>query len=133
MDSIEVSLATGSRLVNDVTARVREFASERADGLVHLFLPHATAGLALVETGSGTEEDLAAAVDRLLPADVPYRHRHGAPAHGRDHVLPAFCSPSLVLPVLGGRLALGPWQSVVVVDSNGDNPRRSLRMSFLAG
>lgn len=133
MDTDEITLTTGARLVTDVTAAARRFAAGRGDGLLHLFLPHATAGLALVETGSGTEEDLAAAVDRLLPPDAGYRHRHGSPGHGRDHVLPAFVSASLILPVLGGEPQLGTWQSVVVVDSNADNPRRQLRLSFLAG
>ncbi|TMZ57543.1 YjbQ family protein, partial [Klebsiella pneumoniae] len=99
----------------------------------HVFVPHATAGLALIETGSGTEPDLGQAIDRLLPREDIYRHRHGSTGHGRDHVLPAFISPSLTLPVVDGMPALGTWQSVVVVDSNVDNHHRQLRLSFVAG
>jgi secondary thiamine-phosphate synthase enzyme len=102
-----------------------------ADGLVHVFLPHATAGLALLETGSGSEDDLAEAVGRLLPRDDRYRHRHGSVGHGGDHLLPAFVSPSLTLPVDEGRLVLGTWQSVVIVDPNRENNRRRVRLSFV--
>nr|WP_026874560.1 YjbQ family protein [Jiangella gansuensis] len=133
MDSEIIELRTGSDLVTDVTSDVHRFCRGRGDGLCHLFVPHATAGLALIETGSGTEPDLAGAVDRLLPRQDIYRHRHGSTGHGRDHVLPAFVAPSLVLPVLDGEPALGTWQSVVVVDSNVDNPDRRLRLSFVAG
>jgi len=133
MESIEIPVATGSTLVSDVTEEVERFCAGRGDGLVHVFVPHATCGVALMETGSGSEHDLAAVVDRLLPRDGRYRHAHGSPGHGRDHLLPVFVSPSLVLPVLGGRLALGTWQRVVLVDTNVDNPRRRLRLSFLAG
>jgi secondary thiamine-phosphate synthase enzyme len=132
--SITFGVRTGDRVVTDLTERVRTFAREvGGDGLVHVFAPHATAGLALVETGSGTEPDLEVAIDRLLPVDDRYVHRHGALGHGRDHVLPAFVSPSLVLPVLGGDLQLGTWQSVVLVDPNGDNPERTVRLSFMEG
>lgn len=133
MKTVELRIETGTRVVHDVTGLVREFCAGGGDGLVHVFLPHATAGLALMETGSGSESDLEDAVARLLPADGRYRHRHGSPGHGRDHVLPAFVSPSLTLPVVDGRVMLGTWQSVVVVDPNGDNPVRTLRLSFLAG
>ena len=133
MDSTLIDLQTGGTLVTDVTGPVSDFCHGRGDGLVHLFLPHATAGLALMETGSGSEPDLQAAVDRMLPADASYRHSHGSPGHGRDHVLPAFVSPSLTLPVLDGSVALGTWQSVVVVDTNVDNRSRRLRLSFLPG
>jgi secondary thiamine-phosphate synthase enzyme len=133
VDSLIVDLRTGTDLVTDVTRHVLEFCRGRGDGLCHLFVPHATAGLALIETGSGTEPDLAGAVDRLLPREDVYRHRHGSLGHGRDHVLPAFIAPSLTLPVLDGAPALGTWQSVVVVDSNVDNRDRQLRLSFLAG
>lgn len=101
--------------------------------MLSIFVPHATAGLALIETGAGSEPDLADALERLLPIDDIYRHRHGSRGHGRDHVLPAFVAPSLTVPVLGGQLALGIWQSIVLVDSNGDNPQRKVRLSFLAG
>ena len=97
-----------------------------------MFVPHATAGVALMETGSGSEPDLSQAIERLLPVQDIYRHRHGSTGHGRDHVLPAFIAPSLIIPVLGGRMALGTWQSVVLVDSNGDNPVRTVRLSFLS-
>lgn len=132
MDSTLLQVTPGARLVTDLTADVAEFCHGRGDGLCHVFVPHATAGVALIETGSGTEPDLAAALARLLPTQDIYRHRHGSLGHGRDHVLPAFVSPSLTLPVLDGRAQLGTWQSVVLVDPNGDNPRRQVRLSFLA-
>lgn len=128
-----LTVRTGSRLVTDVTDLVAEFCGAFGDGLCNVFVPHATAGVALLETGSGTEADLELVLEGLLPRDAAYRHRHGSPGHGRDHVLPAFVSPSIVLPVVGGRLALGTWQSIVLVDSNGDNPVRQLRLSFLTG
>ena len=125
---------TGGGRIVDVSDRVRRFAAEAgSDGLLHVFLPHATAGLALIETGSGTEEDLEKALDRLLPRDERYRHRHGSLGHGGDHVLPAFVSPSLVLPVVSGAVELGVWQSVVIVDPNRENDVRTVRLSFLAG
>ena len=126
-------LRTGSRLVTDVTSAVTEFCSDRGDGLLTVFVPHATAGVAVMETGSGSEQDLGEAVDRLLPRGAGYRHSHGSPGHGRDHVLPAFVAPSVTIPVVAGRPVLGTWQSVVVVDSNGDNPERRLVLSFLPG
>jgi secondary thiamine-phosphate synthase enzyme len=116
----------------DITRDVEQFASlDASDGLVSVFVPHATAGVALIETGSGSEEDLAATLERLLPRHIDYEHRHGSAAHGRDHVLPAFVAPSLMIPVVGGRLMLGTWQSVVLVDTNSDNPKRSVRFSFI--
>jgi secondary thiamine-phosphate synthase enzyme len=133
MHSVELTVRSGSTLVTDLTDELARFCSDRGDGLVHVFVPHATAGLALMETGSGSEPDLAAAIDRLLPRADVYRHRHGSTGHGRDHVLPAFVSPSLSIPVLGGSPALGTWQSLVLVDSNGDNPVRTVRLSFLPG
>jgi secondary thiamine-phosphate synthase enzyme len=133
VDSAVLALTTGARLVTDLTAAVADFCRGRGDGLCHVFVPHATAGVALVETGSGTEGDLQDALERLLPTADVYRHRHGSVGHGRDHVLPAFVSPSLTLPVLAGAPALGTWQSVVLVDPNGDNPRRQVRLSFIAG
>jgi len=136
MRSTELEVDTRGRLATDVTDPVSSFAVDvagGADGLLHVFLPHATAGLALMETGSGSEHDLAEAVERLLPRDDRYRHRHGSVGHGADHLLPAFVSPSLILPVEGGRVVLGRWQSVVIVDTNRENHRRTLRLSFLAG
>ena len=132
----EFDIDTAGRAVTDVTDRLRRFVAEAADGadgLLHVFLPHATAGLALMETGSGSEADLAAAVEGLLPRDDRYRHRHGPAGHGGDHLLPAFVPPSLILPVEGGRLVLGTWQSVVVVDPNRENDRRTVRLSLLPG
>ncbi len=131
MDSVEITVRSGSTLVSDLTRELEQFCSGRGDGLVHVFVPHATAGVALLETGSGSEPDLADAVDRLLPRADVYRHRHGSTGHGRDHVLPAFIAPSISLPVLGGRATLGTWQSLVLVDSNEDNPVRTVRLSFL--
>jgi secondary thiamine-phosphate synthase enzyme len=132
--SDEFTLDTRGRRVSDITERVRDFAaSAGTSGLVHVFLPHATAGAALMETGSGSEADLEDALDRMLPADDRYRHRHGAPGHGRDHLLPVLVSPSLFIPVEDGRLLLGTWQSVVVIDPNRDNNTRRVRLSFLPG
>jgi secondary thiamine-phosphate synthase enzyme len=133
MDTVELRVSTSGRTVIALTEEVLEFCAGRGDGLCSVFAPHATAGLALMEVGSGSEADLTAAVESLLPRDDRYRHRHGSPGHGADHVLPVFVSPSLVLPVFGGRPALGTWQSVVLVDTNGDNPDRRVRLSFLAG
>jgi secondary thiamine-phosphate synthase enzyme len=131
LDSVELRVETGSNLVTDLTGQVAEFCRGRGDGLLNVFVPHATAGAALIETGSGTEDDLVQTIDRVWPRDVRYTHAHGSRGHGRDHVLPAFVSPSLVLPVVGGRPALGTWQSVVVVDSNVDNRVRAVRLTFL--
>ena len=133
MDTTEVEVATGDRLLTDLTAELTSFCRGRGDGLVHVFAPHATAGLALMELGAGSEADLAELVDRLLPPDGRYRHRHGSPGHGRDHVLPAVVAPSLSLPVLNGKPVLGTWQSLVLVDTNRDNPSRRVRFSFLGG
>ena len=133
MHTRELQVTSGSDLVTDLTDAVAAFCRGLGDGLLNVFVPHATAGVALIETGSGTEHDLAATIDRLWPLDVRYAHQHGSPGHGRDHVLPAFVSPSIVLPVVNGAPALGTWQSVVLVDSNVDNPRRTVRMSFIPG
>ena len=133
MHTRELQVTSGSDLVTDLTDAVAAFCRGLGDGLLNVFVPHATAGVALIETGSGTEHDLAAMIDRLWPLDVRYAHQHGSPGHGRDHVLPAFVSPSIVLPVINGAPALGTWQSVVLVDSNVDNPRRTVRMSFISG
>ncbi len=133
MDSRLIDVTTGDRLATDITTEVAEFCRPLGDGLCNVFVPHATAGVALFETGSGTEADLELALESLLPRDAAYRHRHGSPGHGRDHVLPALVAPSLTIPVVGGRLQLGTWQSVVLVDPNADNPRRHVRLSFLGG
>jgi secondary thiamine-phosphate synthase enzyme len=120
--------------VIDITEAVSRFCrSAGGDGLLSVFVPHATAGVALMETGSGSEADLVATLERLLPRDDRYRHAHGSPGHGADHVLPALVSPSVVIPVVAGRMRLGTWQSVVLVDLNPDNPRRTVRLSLLQG
>jgi secondary thiamine-phosphate synthase enzyme len=134
MRSDEFEIDTKGRLVSDITDRVQSFTADAGgEGLLHVFLPHATAGLALMETGSGSEEDLANVVEELLPRDDRYRHRHGSPGHGADHLLPAFVSPSLTLAVQGGRVILGTWQSIVVVDPNRENNRRRVMLSLLEG
>jgi secondary thiamine-phosphate synthase enzyme len=134
METVTFDVDTGGRRVVDLTERVRVFVADTGgDGLLHVFLPHATAGLALMETGSGSEEDLEEALGRLLPRDDRYTHRHGSVGHGGDHLLPAFVSPSLTLPVESGRLVLGTWQSVVMVDPNRENDVRRVRLSFLSG
>jgi secondary thiamine-phosphate synthase enzyme len=134
MRSETLQVDTRGRLVTEITPQVERFAREAGEnGLVHVFLPHATAGLALMETGAGSEEDLAGAVERLLPRDDRYRHRHGSAGHGGDHLLPVFVPPSLILPVEGGRLVLGTWQRVVIVDPNRENNQRRVRLSFIEG
>jgi secondary thiamine-phosphate synthase enzyme len=122
-----------SPAVVDLTAEAAAFVAGEGDGLLNVWVPHATAGVAVFELGAGSDADLLAVLDELLPRAFGWRHRHGSPGHGRDHVLPAFVAPSVVVPVLGGRLALGTWQSVVLVDTNGDNPSREVRLSFLPG
>ena len=119
--------------VVDLTDECAEFVRGESDGLLQVFVPHATAGIAIIETGAGSDDDLLAQLDELLPRDDRWRHRHGSPGHGADHVLPALISPSLSVPVLDGRPALGTWQSVVLVDTNADNPDRTVRLSFLPG
>jgi secondary thiamine-phosphate synthase enzyme len=133
LDRTELRIETGSRLVTDLSPYVERFCRGKGDGLLHLLAPHATAGLALMELGSGSEEDLAQLVERILPRGEPYVHRHGSAGHGRDHLLPAFISPSLVLAVADGRVELGTWQRIALVDSNADNPVRTVRFSFVAG
>ncbi|MFW6693295.1 YjbQ family protein [Streptomyces sp. MAR4 CNX-425] len=131
--SLRITTGAGET-VHDLTADCDAFLREAADGrdgLLNVFVPHATAGVAVIETGAGSDDDLLAALHDLLPADDRWNHRHGSPGHGRDHVLPALVPPHATLPVLGGRLELGTWQSVVLVDTNRDNPHRSVRLSFL--
>jgi secondary thiamine-phosphate synthase enzyme len=123
----------GSPVVRDITREAGQFVSGRGDGLLHVFVPHATAGLAIIETGAGSDDDLLTAIEDLLPADDRWRHRHGSRGHGRDHVLPAWIPPYATLPVIDGRIALGTWQSVCLVDPNGDNPTRQVRFSFIPG
>jgi secondary thiamine-phosphate synthase enzyme len=117
--------------VHDLTAECAGFVSGEGDGLLHVFVPHATAGIAILETGAGSDDDLLAALADLLPADDRWRHRHGSPGHGRSHVMPALVPPYATVPVVAGRLALGTWQSICLVDLNVDNPHREVRLSFL--
>ncbi|MDN5934406.1 MAG: secondary thiamine-phosphate synthase enzyme YjbQ [Pseudonocardia sp.] len=135
MRSDLIDVRTGTReTVVDLTDRIEAFlGDERGDGLLNVWVPHATAGLAVIETGAGSDTDLLTALRELLPADDRWGHRHGSAGHGRDHVLPGIVAPSMSVPVLGGRPALGTWQSVCLVDTNVDNPVRSVRLSFLAG
>ncbi|OLR94104.1 YjbQ family protein [Actinokineospora bangkokensis] len=136
MHSEEIEIRTGGReVVHDLTDRCARFlsAADAVDGLLNVWVPHATAGLAVIETGAGSDDDLLAALRDLLPGDDRWRHRHGTPGHGRDHVLPGLIPPYATIPVLGGVLALGTWQSICLVDTNVDNPVRRVRLSFLAG
>jgi secondary thiamine-phosphate synthase enzyme len=134
MQTTVLTVRTGtSQVVHDLTPQCRSFVRELGDGLLHVFVPHATAGLAVLELGAGSDDDLLAALGDLLPADDRWRHRHGSPGHGRSHVLPALVPPAVTLPVLAGELALGTWQSVALVDLNVDNPTRSVRLSFVPG
>ncbi|MFI1988263.1 YjbQ family protein [Actinoplanes sp. NPDC020271] len=129
-----ITVRTGnSPVVVDITREAERFVAAEKDGLLHVFVPHATAGLAIIETGAGSDDDLLTAIDDLLPAEDKWQHRHGSRGHGRDHVLPAWIPPYASLPVIGGRIALGTWQSICLVDPNGDNPVRQVRFSFLAG
>ncbi len=129
---MEIDVDASRDRVIDLTADLARFCAGRGDGLVNVLVPHATAGLAIMETGSGSEDDLVGALERLLPRDDRYRHAHGSPGHGADHVLPAIISPSVTLPVLEGHVAFGTWQSLVLVDLNVDNPRRRVRFSFVS-
>jgi len=129
--STVLELDTSQADIVDITDDVERFCASLGDGLCSVFAPHATAGLALMETGSGSEADLVDALGRILPREQRYRHRHGSSGHGADHLLPVLVSPSLVLPVVDGSVALGTWQRVVLVDLNADNPRRRVRLSFV--
>jgi len=118
--------------VFDLTGECARYVADAGDGLLNVFVPHATAGVVVIETGAGSDDDLVDALERLLPREERlYRHRHGSPGHGADHVLPLLAGPSLTVPVVGGRLALGTWQSICLLDSNADNPTRTVRLSFL--
>ncbi|MCE2526694.1 MAG: YjbQ family protein [Actinomycetia bacterium] len=134
MDTRVIEVRTGGRPeVVDLTSQVAEFCHSRGDGLLSVFTPHSTCGLALIEVGAGSDRDLWTVLERVFPRSGDWLHRHGSPGHGGDHVMPALVSPSLVLPVLDGRPTLGIWQSVVLVDPNRDNPVRRVRLSFLSG
>jgi secondary thiamine-phosphate synthase enzyme len=137
MESEIIRVRTGTReTVADITGECAEFArsaSGGGDGLLHVFVPHATAGIALIEVGAGSDADLLSALASLLPADDRWQHAHGSRGHGRSHVMPALVAPYATIPVIGGRLALGTWQSITLVDVNADNPDRQVRLSFLPG
>jgi secondary thiamine-phosphate synthase enzyme len=135
--SVRLQVRTGSeRGFTDLTDACRRFVAERAggaDGLLSVFVPHATAGIVILELGAGSDHDAVATLDRLLPRDDRWRHRHGSPGHGADHVVPLLASPSVTVPVLGGDLALGTWQSIALLDPNEDNTERTVVLSFLEG
>jgi secondary thiamine-phosphate synthase enzyme len=134
METADLTVDTSTRTVVDVTDRVADFVRQRGgDGLLNVFVPHATAAIALMETGSGSEEDLVAMLTGLLPRDDRYRHRHGSPGHGADHLLPVLVPQSVTIPVAGGRMRLGTWQRIVIVDLNRDNPSRTVRLGLLRG
>jgi len=134
MKSTELEIHTGRRRgAFDITRQCAEFVAGEGDGLLNVFVPHATCGLVIMELGSGSESDLQEALDRLLPRDDRYAHRHGTMGHGADHVVPAFAPPSVSVPVMGGRLMLGTWQSIGLLDTNVDNERRTVRLTFLPG
>jgi secondary thiamine-phosphate synthase enzyme len=134
MRSQVIDVATGGReTVHDITGACADFVREERDGLLHVFVPHATAGIALIEIGAGSDRDLLSALSDLLPADDRWQHAHGSRGHGRSHVMPALIAPYASVPVIGGRLALGTWQSVALIDLNTDNPDRKVRLSFLSG
>jgi secondary thiamine-phosphate synthase enzyme len=136
MYSTEIEVNTGREaVVHDLTKQAEAFLEEAdaEDGLLHVWVPHATAGLAILETGAGSDEDLLTALDELLPRDNRWQHRHGSKGHGRDHVLPALVPPYATIPVIGGVMALGTWQSICLVDTNLDNPVRRVRFSLLTG
>jgi secondary thiamine-phosphate synthase enzyme len=128
-----IEVRTGSsETVVDLSCEIQDYLRDKGDGLLNVFVPHATAGVAVIETGAGSDTDLLAALRELLPSDDRWSHRHGSPGHGRDHVLPAIVAPSMSVPVIDGRPALGTWQSICLVDTNGDNPTRSVRLSLLS-
>jgi secondary thiamine-phosphate synthase enzyme len=133
VDSAVLDIDTARRRIVDITDDVRSFCASHGDGLCNVFVPHATAGVAVIETGAGSDDDLVDTLERLLPRDDRYRHAHGSPGHGADHVLPALVAPSVTVPVRDGKPLLGTWQSVVLVDLNRDNPQRNVRLSFVDG
>jgi secondary thiamine-phosphate synthase enzyme len=133
VDTDVIEIDTARRRIVDLTDEVRSFCAGHKDGLCNVFVPHATAGVAIIETGAGSDDDLVDTLERLLPRDDRYQHSHGSPGHGADHVLPGLVAPSVTVPVQGGQPLLGTWQSVVLVDLNRDNSRRSVRLSFING
>jgi secondary thiamine-phosphate synthase enzyme len=133
MESAVLDVDTASRRIVDLTEEMRSFCASHGDGLCNVFVPHATAGVAVIETGAGSDDDLIDALERLLPRDDRYRHAHGSHGHGADHVMPALVAPSVTVPVQAGKPLLGTWQSIVLVDLNRDNASRSVRLSFIEG
>jgi secondary thiamine-phosphate synthase enzyme len=134
MKTTELSIETGrNRGLFDLTDACARFVAGEGDGLLNVFVPHATCGLVIMELGAGSDHDYEETLDRVLPRDGRWRHSHGSPGHGADHVVPAFAPPSIGVPVVAGQLALGTWQSIALVDTNVDNARRTVRLSFLAG
>jgi secondary thiamine-phosphate synthase enzyme len=134
MKTTELSVRTGTEAgLTDLTAACSRFVEGEGDGFLNVFVPHATAGLVVIELGAGSDDDLLNVIDDLLPRDDRWRHRHGSPGHGADHVVPLMAAPSLTVPVVDGRLALGTWQSIALLDPNRDNPTRTVRLSFVAG
>jgi secondary thiamine-phosphate synthase enzyme len=134
MKTSRLTLDMSSRRFADLTDDARRFASGEGDGLLNVFVPHATAAVVVMELGAGSEDDLEAALERFLPRDDGhYQHRHGAPGHGADHLVPAFLAPSITVPVVNGAPTLGIWQRIVLIDTNRDNPRREVVLSFLGG
>ncbi|MEP6599606.1 MAG: secondary thiamine-phosphate synthase enzyme YjbQ [Actinomycetota bacterium] len=134
MRSETITVRTGDQpRVHDLTGACERFVTDSGDGLLNVFAPHATVGIAILETGAGSDGDLLTLLDDLLPRDGRWQHRHGSSGHGRDHVLPALISPAVTVPVLAGELQLGTWQSICLVDTNLDNPQRTVRLSFVAG
>jgi secondary thiamine-phosphate synthase enzyme len=130
----ELTIQSGRRRgLFDLTAECADFATGEGDGLLNVFVPHATCGVVIIELGSGSDQDLLEALDRLLPRDDRWVHRHGSPGHGADHVVPAFAPPSISVPVVGGRLQLGTWQSIALLDTNVDNETRTVRLTFVPG
>ena len=134
MKSTRLSVRTGTeRGFTDLTPLCSRFVEGEGDGLLSVFVPHATAGLVIMELGAGSDDDALDALDRILPRDDRWRHRHGSPGHGADHVLPLLAAPTLTVPVIDGVLALGTWQSIALLDPNADNSERTVLLSFLAG
>lgn len=134
METTTITVRTGSsEVVQDLTRDASSFVRDKGDGLLSVFVPHATAGVAVLELGAGSDDDLLSALGDLLPADDRWQHAHGSRGHGRSHVMPALIAPSLTVPVLDGQLALGTWQSIALVDLNVDNDERTVRFSFLTG
>ena len=134
MKTTEITVHCGNRPgLFDITAECTRFVAAEGDGLLNVFVPHATCGLVIMELGAGSDDDLLAALERLLPRDDRWRHRHGSAGHGADHVLPLLVPPSITIPVLSGRLGLGTWQSIALLDTNVDNPSRTVRLTVSAG